>query len=165
MATVQEEGQGPGDDEEMESDDDEESDTEEPSDEDSKGLGIEEEASNDRIKVENKPRTGSRSPSSRRSKAPSPTDSLVEHTASLHIETPIPASDVNEGDIKSDSSDDDDEVQPETVKTRVASDIQKNQARQARFHSKRSTRKIGRPKGSKAKQDTRVKLDKTGFWD
>ena len=104
--------------------------------------------------------------SSRRSKAPSPTDSLVEHTASLHLETPLPPSD--EGDEGSQPGEDNkrnDDADVNALKDRVASDIVRQQARQARFHSKRSTRKIGRPKGSKAKQDTRVKLDKGGFWD
>jgi len=52
------------------------------------------------------------------------------------------------------------------VKHIVSSDLSKVRARQQyRYHSKRSTRRAGRPQGSKAKQDTRVKVDKTGVWD
>jgi len=51
------------------------------------------------------------------------------------------------------------------VKDIVSSDIFKKQAQQQRkYHSKRSVRNAGRPKGSKAKQDTRVKVDKNDIW-
>lgn len=52
------------------------------------------------------------------------------------------------------------------IKDIVASDITKKRAQQQRkYHSKRSTRHAGRAHGSKAKQDTRVKLsDHGGFW-
>jgi len=47
------------------------------------------------------------------------------------------------------------------VKDIVSSDILKKQAQQQRkYHSKRSVRNAGRAKGSKAKQDTRIKVDK-----
>ncbi|KAJ4489323.1 atypical/RIO/RIO2 protein kinase [Lentinula edodes] len=50
------------------------------------------------------------------------------------------------------------------VKDIVKSNLDKSRARQQRkYHSKRSTRRAGRAQGSKAKQDTRVKLDST--WD
>lgn len=50
------------------------------------------------------------------------------------------------------------------VKDIVKSNLDKSRARQQRkYHSKRSTRQAGRAQGSKAKQDTRVKLDST--WD
>ena len=52
------------------------------------------------------------------------------------------------------------------VKDIVTSDLTKERARQQRkYHSKRGTRHAGRPQGSKAKQDTRVKLDRGGIWD
>ncbi|KAF9489667.1 hypothetical protein BDN71DRAFT_1356272, partial [Pleurotus eryngii] len=52
------------------------------------------------------------------------------------------------------------------VKSIVSSDLSKTRARQQRLHhSKRSVRQAGRPQGSKAKQDTRVKLDTKGGWD
>lgn len=52
------------------------------------------------------------------------------------------------------------------VKDLVSSDLAKTRARQQRkHHSKRGVRQAGRPQGSKAKQDTRVKLDRGGFWD
>lgn len=102
-----------------------------------------------------------------RSRAPSPTESLIEHTSSLQISTPL----VSNGETQNpdDQSEDEDESRQQglhpDVKDRVASDLTKQRARQARYHSKRGTRKIGRPKGSKAKQDTRVKVDNSGFWD
>lgn len=51
------------------------------------------------------------------------------------------------------------------IKNKVTSDLSKNMARQQRkYHSKRAVRKAGRPQGSKAKQDTRVKVDHHGVW-
>ena len=52
------------------------------------------------------------------------------------------------------------------IKAIVAADITKMRSQQQRkYHSKRSTRAAGRAHGSKAKQDTRVKLaDYGGFW-
>ncbi|KDR85063.1 hypothetical protein GALMADRAFT_149576 [Galerina marginata CBS 339.88] len=57
-------------------------------------------------------------------------------------------------------------VQKGDIKLIVASDITKKRAQQQRkYHSKRSTRNAGRAQGSKAKQDTRVKLaDHEGIW-
>lgn len=53
----------------------------------------------------------------------------------------------------------------DAVKGRVASALSKERARQQRkYHSKKSIRNAGRPKGSKAKQDTRVKLDNSSVW-
>ena len=52
------------------------------------------------------------------------------------------------------------------IRDLVSSDLMKARASQHRkYHSKRSTRRAGRPHGSKAKQDTRVKLDHSGVWD
>ncbi|KAI0080117.1 RIO1-domain-containing protein [Panus rudis PR-1116 ss-1] len=55
----------------------------------------------------------------------------------------------------------------EDVKERVAYEVQKQRARQQRkYHSKRGAQRVGgRQKGSKAKMDTRVKLDRGGLWD
>ncbi|KAF8735490.1 hypothetical protein AX14_001984 [Amanita brunnescens Koide BX004] len=51
------------------------------------------------------------------------------------------------------------------IKNKVTSDLSKNMAKQQRkYHSKRAVRKAGRPQGSKAKQDTRVKVDHYGVW-
>ncbi|KII93580.1 hypothetical protein PLICRDRAFT_171314 [Plicaturopsis crispa FD-325 SS-3] len=48
----------------------------------------------------------------------------------------------------------------------VSSDIARSRAREQRkHHSKRGARRVGRPMGSKAKQDTRVKVDSSGMWD
>jgi RIO kinase 2 len=52
------------------------------------------------------------------------------------------------------------------IKGIVSSDLGKQRSRQQKkYHSKRSTQRVGRPKGSKAKQDTRVKLDRSGVWE
>jgi len=54
----------------------------------------------------------------------------------------------------------------DSVKERVSAEVTKTRAQQLRkFHSKRNTRRAGRSQGSKAKQDTRVKVDKSGFWE
>lgn len=51
------------------------------------------------------------------------------------------------------------------IKTRVTSDLSKTHSYQQRkYHSKRSTRQVGRPQGSKAKQDKKVRLDHSGIW-
>ena len=51
------------------------------------------------------------------------------------------------------------------VKNKVASEMSKSIAKERRkYHSKRSTRKAGRPQGSKAKQDVRVKADCHAGW-
>ncbi|SRR6266550_5047391 len=51
------------------------------------------------------------------------------------------------------------------IKNKVTSDLSKSMAKQQRkYHSKRAVRKAGRPQGSKAKQDTRVKADHNGIW-
>lgn len=51
------------------------------------------------------------------------------------------------------------------IKDIVSSDLTKERTRQRKYHSKRSARHAGRPRGSKAKLDTRVKLDRGGMWD
>lgn len=54
-----------------------------------------------------------------------------------------------------------------SIKERAADEASKHRARQQRkYHSKRGAQRVGgRQKGSKAKQDTRVKLDRGGMWD
>ncbi|KAL1670632.1 RIO1 family-domain-containing protein [Schizophyllum commune] len=52
------------------------------------------------------------------------------------------------------------------LKDIAAAEVKRQRERQHRkYHSKPSTRRAGRPKGSKAKQDTRVKMDYGGGWD
>ena len=47
-----------------------------------------------------------------------------------------------------------------SIKKIVSLDLSKRRARQKeKYHSKRNTQRVGRPKGSKAKQDDRVKID------
>jgi RIO kinase 2 len=73
------------------------------------------------------------------SRTPSPSPLLTEMTAALHLNG---------------------------IKDIVSSDLTKERARQQRkYHSKRGARHAGRPQGSKAKQDTRIKLDRGGMWD
>ena len=116
---------------------------------------------------------------SRRSLAPSPTESLVARAASLSLDPgggcPDPDSrevelvNIVHGTERNDEEpldlDSISEKPLHSIKERVASDIARQRARQGKYHSKRSSRKIGRPTGSKAKQDMRVKLDRTGIWD
>lgn len=79
----------------------------------------------------------SRSPP--RSRSPSP-DTLAKMTAALQLR----AADVRE---------------------RVATDLAKRQRQQKKYHTKRGAQRVGRPQGSKGKQDQRVKLDRGGIWD
>lgn len=79
----------------------------------------------------------SRSPP--RSRAPSP-DTLAKMAASLSL-------------------------QDAAFRDRVASDLAKRSRQQKKYHTKRGAQRAGRPQGSKAKQDTRVKLDKSGIWE
>jgi RIO kinase 2 len=52
------------------------------------------------------------------------------------------------------------------IKEIVSADLSKTRSQQLRkYHSKRNTRRAGRSQGSKAKQDTRIKLDTSGVWD
>ena len=82
----------------------------------------------------------SRSPPQSRSPSPS---SLEKMTASLNLS-----------------------AEQSDIKGIVSSDLKKQRARQGRkYHSKRGARRAGRPQGSKAKQETRLKLDKSGVWE
>ncbi|KAJ7597107.1 RIO1 family-domain-containing protein [Mycena floridula] len=57
-------------------------------------------------------------------------------------------------------------VRPDAVKDLVSVDLARQRVQQQRkYHSKKSSRRTGRPQGSKAKQNTQVKLDAGGFWD
>ncbi|KAF8560416.1 hypothetical protein OG21DRAFT_1400917 [Imleria badia] len=56
-------------------------------------------------------------------------------------------------------------LQAADVRERVATDLAKRQRQQKKYHTKRGAQRVGRPQGSKAKQDQRVKLDRGGIWD
>ena len=56
-------------------------------------------------------------------------------------------------------------LQSAAMRDRVASDLAKHSRQQRKYHTKRGAQRAGRPQGSKAKQDTRVKLDKSGIWE
>lgn len=149
-------------DEEMEDDSDEEVDGSESEEDDSDPLDMDaphEKAGGSHVKQNRVDGSEhSDSGSSRRSAAPSPTDSLIEHTASMQLASPklLEAPEHQFSHSAEPAA---------TIKERVASDISRQQARSNKYHSKRSTRKIGRPKGSKAKQDSRVKVDRSGVWE
>lgn len=52
------------------------------------------------------------------------------------------------------------------IRDKAANEGYKQRAREKqKHHSRRGAERIGRAKGSKAKQDNRVKLDKGGLWD
>jgi len=55
--------------------------------------------------------------------------------------------------------------QQSTLKEIVSNDLSRNARRHSKHHSKKGARLVGRAKGSKAKQDTRVKLGSGKFWD
>ncbi|KAH7931056.1 RIO1-domain-containing protein [Leucogyrophana mollusca] len=78
----------------------------------------------------------SRSPP--QSRSPSP-DSLAKMTASLSLHS--------------------------NIRDKVSTDLAKRARQQRKYHTKRGAQRAGRPQGSKAKQDTRVKLDKSGVWE
>lgn len=50
------------------------------------------------------------------------------------------------------------------MREKVATDLAKRARQQRKYHTKRGAQRAGRPHGSKAKQDQRVKMDKDGFW-
>src|ERR1700722_18402595 len=52
-----------------------------------------------------------------------------------------------------------------SIKDTVSSHLAKTIARQERKYHSKGGRRAGRPQGSKAKQDIRVKCDKRGGWD
>ncbi|KAG2159934.1 RIO1 family-domain-containing protein [Suillus bovinus] len=56
-------------------------------------------------------------------------------------------------------------LQDAAFRDKVASDLAKRSRQQKKYHIKRGAQRAGRPQGSKAKQDTRVKLDKSGVWE
>ena len=52
------------------------------------------------------------------------------------------------------------------IRNKAAIDALKGRAREKRkYHSRRGAERIGRAKGSKAKQDNTVKVDRSGLWD
>ncbi|RDX52080.1 RIO1-domain-containing protein [Lentinus brumalis] len=90
------------------------------------------------------------SPRSSGSRSPSPSTSLAGRTAAMSLKSQRPAA--------SGSKDMSEKVQTEVAKERAR--------QQRKYHSKKSAQRTGgRQKGSKRKQDTRVKLDSGGMWD
>ncbi|TFY83594.1 hypothetical protein EWM64_g426 [Hericium alpestre] len=90
-------------------------------------------------------------PSSSHPRSPSPSASTSSSVASLEEQTA--AASLSEHRAAPD------------LKDRAAAEASKEHARQQRkHHSKRGAHRAGRPKGSKAKQDTRVRLDRGGMW-
>ncbi|KAH9937126.1 Rio2, N-terminal-domain-containing protein [Fomitopsis serialis] len=101
-------------------------------------------------------RSGAPSPSSRHSSRSASPSSLADRTAVLSLsasEHPS-SSTAKQAGAAAD------------FKEKVHSEVSKRRAREVRrYHSKKGAQRIGRPKGSKAKQDVRVKMDGGGFWD
>ncbi|RPD64931.1 RIO1-domain-containing protein [Lentinus tigrinus ALCF2SS1-6] len=88
------------------------------------------------------------SPRSAGSRSPSPSTSLADRTAAMSVKSQRPAA--------SGSKDISEKVQTEVAKQRAR--------QQRKYHSKKGAQRTGgRPKGSKRKQDTRVKMD--SGWD
>ncbi len=51
------------------------------------------------------------------------------------------------------------------IRNKVTCDLKTRSNQQRKYNSKRNTRQVERPQGSKAKQDKTIKLDRGGFWD
>ncbi|KAI0375362.1 RIO1-domain-containing protein [Pilatotrama ljubarskyi] len=90
---------------------------------------------------------------STRSRSPSVSSSLADGTAALSLHTtrshrPPPGA-------------------SKDISDKVQSEVSKQRARQQRkYHSKKGAQRMGgRPRGSKRKQDTKIKVDSGGFWD
>ena len=99
-------------------------------------------------------RSPSRDSDPSHSRSPSPS-SLADRTAALSLS---PSDHAHTGAKHRDDG--------PHIKEKVHSEVSKRRAREVRkYHSKKGTQRIGRPKGSKAKQDARVKVDGGGFWD
>jgi RIO kinase 2 len=59
-----------------------------------------------------------------------------------------------------------DSSKDKVIRNKAAIDAYKERTREKRkHHSRRGAERIGRAKGSKAKQDNRIRLDKSGLWD
>ena len=57
-------------------------------------------------------------------------------------------------------------TEEQEIKEKAGIEAYKQRAREKqKYHSRRGAERIGRAKGSKAKQDNRVKLEKGGLWD
>ncbi|KAH9950467.1 RIO1-domain-containing protein [Amylocystis lapponica] len=91
-------------------------------------------------------------PASRRSsRSPTQSNFLVDRTAAISLSDPS-------RDVASHSRE---------ITERVISEVTKERARQQRkHHSKKGAQRVGgRHKGSKAKMDSRIKVDSGGFWE
>jgi RIO kinase 2 len=114
-------------------------------------------------------------PGSESSRPTSPSSELHEEVASLTLNDPLKTNDNSEplveeqkaGELATGEAPDvseESEEEEDEMKMKVATEIGKTRAHQQRkYHSKKSTGRAGRAKGSKAKQDTRVKLN-SGEW-
>ncbi|KAI0778542.1 RIO1 family-domain-containing protein [Trametes elegans] len=91
---------------------------------------------------------------SARSRSRSPSSSLADETAALSLH----AGGAHRQPPAASRSD---------VAEKVQSEVAKHQARQQRkYHSKKGAQRTGgRQRGSKRKQDTKIKVDSGGFWD
>ncbi|KAF8609451.1 RIO1-domain-containing protein [Ceratobasidium sp. AG-I] len=73
--------------------------------------------------------------------------------------------DSEEGGAPDDEEQEDHQKPTSTVRSLVASTLERERRQNAKHHSKRGTTKVGRAKGHKGKMNNRVKVDSSGMWD
>ena len=112
------------------------------------GEAVEHDAAEGEIDGQDGSPSGADSPRSAGSRSPSPSTSLANRAGAMSVRSQRPTA--------SGSKD---------ISERVQTEVAKQRARQQRkYHSKKGAQRTGgRPKGSKRKQDTRVKMD--SGWD
>ena len=148
MSTIKDEEPAAESEEEEEEDDDEENDTDEGVDH----VPAPDGSSSDQERVDPAPPEPVSSPTA--SNIPRESPPLSHSSSALSL-----AEDARDLTLE-------DRGHADLVKERVLSDASRAYARQQRkYHTKRSAQRAGRAKGSKAKQDPRVKLDRSSGWD
>ncbi|KAH7104589.1 hypothetical protein BKA62DRAFT_767649 [Auriculariales sp. MPI-PUGE-AT-0066] len=109
----------------------------------------------------------------------SPRSTALQQSASLSIgieddakaSSPMTAeaesqADNGDGTEDSESGDAGESKAQDDIRQRVAQDVSKQRARQkSKYHTRKSAKGLGRPKGSKAKTDTRVRANDYSGWD
>lgn len=75
------------------------------------------------------------------------------------------ADDSEDGGTSDNEEQEDDQKPTSTVRSLVASTLERERRQNAKHHRKRGTTKVGRAKGHKGKMNNRVKADSSGMWD
>jgi RIO kinase 2 len=97
---------------------------------------------------------------------PSSADSLAGSSPDLETDAQEQQAEAEEGAEGESESDEEYPRQPSSaIKELVQSSLSRDKAKQRKHHSKKGVKSAGRSKGSKAKQDTRVKIDRGGVWE